>query len=128
VLGFRVQGFCWNMLIFILILGKSFNLNISTKSQQDPSIFHHGHVSKEIPKRSYSSFFNLRSCKFKTKLKSKPTKQQYKYNFQNMNKKIKIKNVQDLSLTMKKVYGLYAHAQYGQSTKFLLCTWKVLKF
>jgi hypothetical protein len=39
-----------------------------------------------------------------------------------MNKKIKIKNVQDLSLIMKKVYGLYAHAQYGHSTNFLLCT------
>jgi hypothetical protein len=110
------------MLILVLILVKSFNLNISTKSQQDPFIFHHGHVSKEIPKRPYSTFFNPRSCKFKTKLKSKPTKQQYKYNFQNMNKKIKIKNVRDLTLIMKKVYGLYAHAQYGHSTKILSCT------
>jgi hypothetical protein len=39
-----------------------------------------------------------------------------------MHKKIKITKVQDLSLSMKKVYGLYAHAQYGQSTKKLLCT------
>jgi hypothetical protein len=45
-----------------------------------------------------------------------------------MHKKIKITKVQDLSLSMKKVYGLYAHAQYGQSTKKLLCTWMVLKF
>jgi hypothetical protein len=63
------------MLILILVLLKSFNLNISTNSQQDPSILHHGHVSEGIPKRPYSSFFNPRSGKFKTKLKSKPTKQ-----------------------------------------------------
>jgi hypothetical protein len=43
------------MLILILVLVKSFYMNISTISQQYPSIFHHGHVSKEISERAYSS-------------------------------------------------------------------------
>jgi hypothetical protein len=39
------------MLILIQVLVKSFNLNISTKSQHDPSIFHHSPcIKKKIPK------------------------------------------------------------------------------
>jgi len=64
---------------------------------------------KKFPKH-HIQVFSIQEVTNKTKLKSKPTEQQYKYNFQNMNKKIKIKNAQDLSLSMKKVYGLCAHA------------------
>jgi hypothetical protein len=90
------------MLIFIQVLIKNFNLKISTKSQQDP--FHISPLAmyqRKIPKRPYSSFSNQRSCKFKTKLKSKPAKQQYKCNFRNMNKKINIKKCKTLSFKVK---------------------------
>jgi hypothetical protein len=77
VLGFRVQGFGWNMLIFILILVKSFNLNISTKSQQDHPHFTMAMYQRKFPK-DHIQVFLIQEVTNKTKLESKPTKQQYK--------------------------------------------------